>query len=70
MADTVERSSLLTALIDPLRPTAGAAERPFAFKGGTLAWAGPLGIGLALLVVSAVGWVADAHQFYFSYLVG
>ena len=30
----------------------------------------PLLLGVALLVVSAVGWVSDPAQFYFSYLVG
>ena len=30
----------------------------------------PLLLGVALLVVSVVGWLSDSHQFYFSYLVG
>jgi hypothetical protein len=30
----------------------------------------PIAIGIAALVITAVGWATDAEQFYFSYLVG
>ncbi len=70
MADTAKRSSLLTALLDPIRPTADRAERAFRFTGSSRSWLIPGGLGIALLVVSAVGWATDAKQFYFAYLVG
>ena len=70
MADSATRSSLLTALVDPLRPTADRAERPYRFTGSRTTWMVPLLLGVALLVVSVVGWLSDSHQFYFSYLVG
>ena len=70
MADSVNRSSLLTALIDPVRPTADRAEPPYRFTASRTVWLVPLLLGVALLVVSAVGWATDSKQFYFSYLVG
>jgi hypothetical protein len=71
MADTVKRSSFLTALVDPVQPTAARSESDYAFKGGALGWTTiPFLIGAALLVVSAIGWVVDPEQFYFSYLIG
>jgi hypothetical protein len=33
-------------------------------------WYLPAALGIAMLVLSAVGWATDARQFYFSYLVG
>ncbi|GIV57607.1 MAG: membrane protein [Rhodothermaceae bacterium] len=68
MANTVRRSSPLTWLVDPLQPT--DAEKAFRFSGDARWWMVPTLIGAALLVVSLVGWAVDAHQFYFSYLVG
>ncbi len=70
MADTVKRSSLATALLDPLGPTAAQAEGPFKFTASRAAWLIPGGLGIALLVLSAVGWVVAPKQFYFAYLVG
>lgn len=70
MADSSIRSSFLTALLDPCRPTADQAERPYRFTASRMTWMAPLLIGVGLLVVSAVGWVSDARQFYFSYLIG
>ncbi|MFQ5568824.1 MAG: hypothetical protein ACE5G0_04065 [Rhodothermales bacterium] len=70
MADTVKRSSLLTALVDPFRPTTDRAEQPYRFTASRRAWFAPLGLGIALLVASAVGWNLESEQFYFSYLIG
>ncbi|RMF62932.1 MAG: hypothetical protein D6746_03435, partial [Bacteroidetes bacterium] len=54
--------------MDPIQPT--DAEKAFRFSGDARWWMVPTLIGAALLVVSLVGWAVDAHQFYFSYLVG
>ena len=73
MADSVKRSSLLTALIDPLRPTADHAEPTHRFTGGKLTWMVPLLIGVALLAVScALALLGEdlRQQFYYSYLIG
>ena len=70
MADSVNRSSLLTVLLDPYRPTADRAEPPYRFTASRTVWVVPLLLGVALLVVSFVGWVNEPQQFYFSYLVG
>jgi len=71
MADSVKRSSFLTALLDPYQPTTDRAERPsYRFTASTMSWMGPLLLGVALLVVSAIGWVNEPKQFFFSYLIG
>jgi hypothetical protein len=72
MADSVKRSSFLTALIDPIQPTTGHAERAYRFTAGTMTWLVPLLIGVALLVVSAALGVTERfrEQFYYSYLIG
>lgn len=70
MKDTVQRSSLLTWLVDPLQSTKDAAKRAFRFTADRRAWLVPLGIGIAFLVMSAVGYAANPTQFYFSYLIG
>ena len=70
MADTVKRSGLPALLVDTAAPTAEHADRPFRFTGGAMSYLLPFLLGTALLVISAVGWMVDAHQFYFSYLVG
>ncbi len=56
-------------LVDPLRPTQ-ATGADFRYTADARSWLAPTLIGLALLIVSFVGWAVDAHQFYFSYLVG
>jgi hypothetical protein len=70
MKDTVQRSSILTWLLDPFRPTTEATRSEYRFTGDARSWLAPIGIGVALLVISLVGWVVDAHQFYFSYYTG
>ncbi len=70
MADTIQKSNLLFRLIDPLRPTSDHADRAFRFTAGRISWMLPVGIGIGLLVISAVWGVTDPTQFFFSYLVG
>lgn len=71
MADTVQSNSSIGWLADPLRATRDAiTERAYRFTGDRRAWVAPIGLGLALLAISIVGWIQDAPQFYFSYLVG
>jgi len=70
MKDTVQRSSLLTWFADPLQPTQEAAKRAFQFTADRRAWLAPIGIGIAFLVMSAIGYAAEPEQFYFSYLIG
>ena len=69
MSNTIKRSNLFVWLLDPLQPTADRAEARYRFAGSPSAWLLPLGIGVAALVISAVGWVTDPEQFYFSYLI-
>jgi hypothetical protein len=70
MADSVEQSSPLTWLADPFRPTSEDAEHRFRFTADKRVWLAPIAIGVALLVISGVGFLGDADQFYFSYLTG
>lgn len=66
----LKSNSLLNWFVDPFRPTYEQAEEQFRFTGSQRSWLIPLVLGIAMLVLSAVGWVIDPHQFYFSYLVG
>lgn len=70
MSNSVKTNSLSLWILDPLRPTAQYAREAFRPEGKVMAWFIPAGIGVALLVVSGVGWATNAKQFYFSYLVG
>jgi len=70
MSETAQRSNPLTWLIDPLESTAGHADPAYRFTWSKVAWMLPLAIGIAGLVVTAIGWATDSHQFYFSYLIG
>lgn len=70
MSQTVKRSNPLMWVIDPLQSTASHADPVYRFKWSQMAWMLPLAIGIAGLVISAVGWATDARQFFFSYLIG
>ena len=70
MAEQTNRSSFLTALIDPFSSADGYAEQAYRPRLSRRAWGLPLLGGLALLVLSLVGWVVNPARFYFSYLVG
>lgn len=70
MSETVKRSNPLVWLIDPIKSTASHADPAYRFSWSQAAWLLPLAIGIAGLVISAVGWATDSHQFYFSYLIG
>ena len=65
-------SSLLHAILDPLTRTDGQADARYRLEAGTARWVGPLAVGVALLVLSFVGWASPEleHRFYFSYLIG
>lgn len=70
MKDSVQRSAPLTWLVDPLEATRDAAKRAFRATTDRRAWLVPLGIGVALLVMSAVGYGANPAQFFYSYFIG
>jgi len=70
MSQTVKRSKPLLWLIDPFESTASQADAAYRFSGSKMAWMLPLVVGIAGLLVSAVGWAMDSQQFYFSYLMG
>lgn len=64
-------SSFFEALIDPFVPTDRQAGERYRLAGDALSWAVPLGVGAALLVLSAVALAVEdlrAH-FFFSYHV-
>lgn len=63
-------SSPLTWLIDPFRATKDDVDATYTFSGGQLSYLAPLGLGVALLIIGAVGWTVDHHLFFFSYLIG
>ena len=69
MSDSESRSSsLLTWLLDPVRSTAESAPERFQYTGTARAWVVPAAIGLAMLVISVLGWLTNPEQFYVSYL--
>jgi hypothetical protein len=70
MARTLERSGIAAFLLDPFRPTADSAEGPYRSRAGSRLWLVPAGIGAVFFALTLVGWVVDAPQFYFAYLVG
>lgn len=70
MADTIEQSSIWWWVVAPVQSTRDAAERAYRFSGDRRAWVVPLGIGVALLVISGLGLLEDRAQFFFSYLAG
>ena len=66
-----QKTSFLTAaFFDPFKPTADRARASYKPTGGSRLAMIAFVIGVGLLVVSGVGWVVNAHQFFFSYLVG
>ncbi len=71
MALFLRKSSFPTRLIDPFEPTFEHAAPAYRWENANArAWGIPALLGVALLVLSVVGWVIDPAQFYFSYLVG
>lgn len=69
MSNPVRSSNPLVWLFDPLQPTGAQAEHAFRPVGGPMGWLIPLGIGVAALAMTLVGWVTSPQQFYFSWLV-
>jgi hypothetical protein len=70
MADSVQSNFSLSWLVDPLQSTRDAAERAYRFAGDRRAWLVPLVLGIALLVISAVGGWQNPDDFFFAYLAG
>ncbi len=67
---TIQKNSFGKRLLDPFQETAAGAPDAFRPRGDWRIWGVPLLVGVVGLVISAVGWATDAHQFYFSYLIG
>ena len=67
---TIQKNSFGRRILDPFRETAAGAPEEFRPRADWRLWGIPLLIGAVGLVISAVGWATNAHQFYFSYLVG
>ena len=70
MSNTVKRSNPIIWLLDPLQSTTERASTSYQYNWSRIAWLLPLGIGVAALVITAVGWATNPQQFYFSYLIG
>jgi len=70
MADSVKSNFSLSWLVDPLQSTRDAAEQAYRFSGDRRAWLVPLILGIALLVVSAMGGWQNSDDFFFAYLTG
>ncbi|MDX1530950.1 MAG: hypothetical protein R3362_05435 [Rhodothermales bacterium] len=62
--------SLLTRFFDPVDADRDHVARKYQFTTDWRAWAVPLGLGFALLLVSLLGLLADSHQFWYAYLIG
>jgi len=70
MESPLRSSALPLWFLDPLAPTADVhAHASLRIAAGTRPWLFPLLGSAALLALSVVGWITDAPQFYFSYLV-
>jgi len=70
MSQTLRNSNPFAWLFDPLKPTGESADTPYRYNWSQKAYLVPIAIGIAALVITAVGWATDPEQFYFSYLVG
>ena len=70
MAKSVQRNGFPGIVLDPSRPTRQDAREHFQYAPDNRVWGIPGLIGLALLILSAVGWALNPDQFYFSYLIG
>lgn len=67
---SIKKNSFGRRLLDPFQETAAGAPDVYRSRGDWRIWGVPLLVGAVGLVISAVGWATNAHQFYFSYLVG
>ncbi|WP_103019963.1 hypothetical protein [Salinibacter altiplanensis] len=70
MPDSINRSSLLKWLVDPVQSTSGVAKRAYRFVGDRRAWLVPMALGVALLAISLLGLWESPDDFFFAYLVG
>jgi hypothetical protein len=66
----LKSSSLLTWLVSPFQPTRDHADDRFVYRGSSTLYLALIGLGVALLIVSLVGWAVDPKQFFFAYVVG
>ena len=57
-----------TRLIDPVDADRDRVARKYQFTSDSRAWLAPLGLGVALCLVSLVGYFGDHYQFWYSYL--
>jgi hypothetical protein len=55
MPDSINRSSFLKWLVDPVQPTSDVAKRAYRFVGDRRAWLVPMALGIALLTISLLG---------------
>lgn len=63
-------ANLLTALLDPVADDRERVAPRFRFTSDWRAWAVPLALGVALILVSLVGLVQDHYQFWYAYFIG
>ena len=70
MPDSINRSSFLKWLVDPVQPTSDVAKRAYRFVGDRRAWLVPMALGIALLTISLLGLWESPDDFFFAYLVG
>lgn len=67
---TLEKNTFGGRILDPFRGRPDRVPEIYRAPDDWRLWGIPLLVGAVGLVVSLVGWAIDAHQFYFSYLVG
>ena len=67
---TLRKSHITQCLLDPFASTGADAPDAFRYKGDWRIWGIPLLVGALGLTSGLSGWLADPHQFYFSYLIG
>ncbi len=70
MSKLIRQRNPIAWLFDPVRSTADQADGAYRFSWNQKAWLVPITLGIGALVISAIAWVTDPEQFYFSYLIG
>ena len=67
---TLKKNHIFQRFLDPFAATSADAPDAFRYTGDWRLWGIPLLVGAIGLVMGLSGWLTDAHQFYFSYLIG
>ena len=67
---TLKKNHIFQRLLDPFAATSGDAPEAFRYTGDWRLWGIPLLVGALGLATGLSGWLTDARQFYFSYLIG